>query len=63
VTTDSGVELGTPARSHEVDPHTDGAIAKAVTDSANGVDADPVDAKPAIGVTTDFGVASSIATP
>jgi transposase len=59
VTTDFGAELATPAGSGEVHSDTDGAVATAVTDSANGVGADPVGAKPAIGVTTDFGVASA----
>jgi transposase len=57
VTPDFGAELATPARSGEVHPDADGATTTAAAESANGVGADSVDPKPAIGVTTDFGVA------
>jgi hypothetical protein len=58
VTTDSGAELAIPARSGEADLGTDADAPVAVHVSPAGVGADPVEAKPAIGVTTDFGVAS-----
>jgi transposase len=57
VTTDFGTELASEAGSGETPSGADGATVTAVTDSANEVGAGPVDAKPAIGVTTDFGVA------
>jgi transposase len=58
VTTDFGAELAASADCGEAPLDAGGATAAAVSDVANGVGADPVDAKPAIGVTTDFGVAS-----
>jgi hypothetical protein len=59
VTTDFGAELAASAGSCETPPNTDGATTAALAASADGDGADPVDAKPAIGVTTDFGVASA----
>jgi transposase len=57
VTTDFGAELATPTHCREVHPDPDGATATAT--AANGVEADSVDPKPAIGVTTDFGGAAA----
>ena len=62
MTTDFGAELATSVGSGGSPADADGATTTAATDSANGVGADPVDAKPAIGVTTDFGVAPAAQT-
>jgi transposase len=59
VSTDFGAELGTPADPWEVHPYTVGITLAAPTDAATAAGADPVEAKPAIAVTTDFGVAST----
>jgi len=59
VTTDFGAELATSADPVEAPSDADGATVAPVTDVANGVGGNPVDAKPAIGVTTDFGAASA----
>jgi transposase len=59
VTTDFGVELGTSAGSCQAPPNIDGANTAALAASPNEAGAGPVDAKPAIGVTTDFGVVSA----
>jgi transposase len=52
-------ELATKAGSVETPSEADGATAAPVPEVANGVGPEPIDAKPAIGVTTDFGVASA----
>jgi len=57
VTTDFGAELAASADPGVAPPDAGGATSAAVSNAANGVGADPVDAKPAIGVTTDFGAA------
>jgi len=57
VTTDFGAELAASADCGDAPLDAGGATAATVSDPANGVGGDPVDAKPAIGVTTDFGVA------
>jgi hypothetical protein len=62
VTTDFGAELANSGGSWEVPPNTDGATTTAAAESASGVGADSVDTKPAIGVTTDFGVAPAAQT-
>jgi len=58
VTTDFGAELATaaagPCQAH---PNADGITSATPTDAATTVGSDPVVAKPAIAVTTDFGVA------
>jgi hypothetical protein len=59
VTTDFGVELATSPDSCEAHPDTDGTIAAVPPAVATAVVADPAHAKPAIGVTTDFGVATT----
>ena len=59
MTTDFGAELATSADPVEAPSDADGATVAPVTDVANGVGGNPVDAKPAIGVTTDFGAASA----
>jgi hypothetical protein len=53
VTTDFGAELATSAGSCE---DADGAGAATMSGAVTGVSADPVEAKPAIAVTSDFGV-------
>jgi len=55
VTTDFGVELATPAGTCEVDRDADVDTTAALSDT-NGAGADMVEAKPAIGVTTDSDV-------
>ena len=62
VTPDFGAELAASPDSCEAHPDTDGTIAAvpaAVATGAGPDGADPAHAKPAIGVTTDFGVASA----
>jgi hypothetical protein len=54
VTTDFGAELAPSAGFCETHPNTDRAATAAPTASANGVGADPADAKTAIGVTPDL---------
>jgi hypothetical protein len=56
VTTDFGAELATPATSREAPPDADVATGPMPAGADTVVGSDPPPAKPAIEVTTDFGV-------